>query len=92
MVQQVKFKMDARKIELELHTKEKIEKSVVMEFLGGLPLEGLKNLVSFREIDPCNDKEWEVEENRGLLRKLEFTGSVQYRAELLIEVGKKWDN
>lgn len=64
--------------------KNRIEKDIIINFLKELPLEKLKKLVNFQEIDFENKELWINYDNLEMLKQLKFEGVVKYTAEIKI--------
>ena len=70
--------------------KEHLEKEFIIQFFESLPVESLKDLVKFKEIDPKNKLIWDNVDRDpeliNLLYILRDRQKVMYRCELLLEV------
>lgn len=71
--------------ELPKDYKDKMEKDFIINFLGGLPIEGLKELINFKEIDFENKDLWAVYENQEMLTQLRYENVLKFSAELSLE-------
>ena len=65
--------------------KDVIEKNFILNFFKQLPIEGLKKLVNFQEIDFENQELWEDSKKRELLSQLRDENVVKYTCELYLE-------
>jgi hypothetical protein len=65
--------------------REVVEKHFIMDFLAGIPLDDLKKLVGFDQLDPSDREKWignpDIPER---LYELRTQGVVLYEAELII--------
>lgn len=70
--------------------KDIIEKSLIMDFIKDIPLESLKKLVNFKEIDFDNTelqiKAMTDERLFDLLYELRYKNTVQYEYELWLDI------
>jgi hypothetical protein len=62
--------------------KEVVEKTFILNFFKELPIESLKKLINFQEIDFENSKLWEDPKKRELLSQLRDENVVKYTCEL----------
>ena len=62
--------------------KDVIEKKAIMDFLKQLPLDKLKALLSYTEINPDNPKLWEDYDMQDLLKQLRFDGEYIIRMQI----------
>ncbi len=67
-------------------SKEIIEKQIVMDFFNKLPIDALKKLVNFQEIDFKNLDLWANENLQELLCRLADINHVQYSCEIYLEI------
>lgn len=65
--------------------KDVVEKQIIMDFFGKMPIESLKKLINFQEIDFENKKLWNDYDKQELLSQLRDEKVVQYTCELYIE-------
>lgn len=65
--------------------KEVIEKTFILNFFKELPIESLKKLINFQEIDFENSKLWEDHKKRELLSQLRDENVVKYTCELSLD-------
>ena len=61
-----------------------IEKRIIMEFLHELPIEELKKLINFQEIDYEKKELWDDCKNREMLMQLRDENVVKYTFELYL--------
>lgn len=64
--------------------KDVIEKRAIMDFIKQLPLDKLKALLSYTEINPDNPKLWEDYDLQDLLKQLRFEGEYIIRMQIKI--------
>jgi hypothetical protein len=62
--------------------KDVIEKKFILNFFKELPVESLKKLINFKEIDFESNELWDIPENREMLRRLREENVVKYTCEL----------
>lgn len=65
--------------------KEVVEKTFILNFFKELPIESLKKLINFQEIDFENSKLWEDSKNLELLSQLRYENVVKYTCELSLD-------
>lgn len=65
--------------------KDVVEKQIVMDFLGKMPIESLKKLINFQEIDFENKELWNDYDKQEMLSQLRDENVVKYTCELYIE-------
>lgn len=65
--------------------KDVVEKQIIMDFFTKIPIESLKKLINFQEIDFENKKLWNDYDKQELLSQLRDENVVQYTCELYIE-------
>ena len=65
--------------------KDVVEKQIIMDFFTKIPIESLKELINFQEIDFENKKLWNDYDKQELLSQLRYENVVQYTCELYIE-------
>lgn len=62
-----------------------IEKKIIIDFFANLPIESLKELVNFKEIDFENRELWNDFNNIEILSQLRDENVVKYTCELYLE-------
>lgn len=71
-------------------TKEQIEKEFILKFLSSMPLNKLKLITKFGELDPSNESFWmqaELDNNEYMLKKLNGLASkkcIEFNVEVKI--------
>ena len=65
--------------------KDVIEKTFILNFFKELPIESLKKMINFKEMDFENKELWDIPENIELLRQLRNENVVQYICELYLD-------
>ena len=65
--------------------KDVIEKTFILNFFKELPIESLKKLINFNEMDFENKELWDIPRNRELLSQLRNENVVQYTCELYLD-------
>ena len=61
---------------------EEIEREAIMRFLKDLPLDKLKKLVNFKEINPSKIELWNDYDLQDELKRLKFEGLVKIKTHL----------
>jgi hypothetical protein len=69
--------------------KDIIERSFILTFFKDLPIESLKKLINFKEIDFENKELWKDPNNYELLSQLRYENAIQYTCELYLETEKQ---
>jgi hypothetical protein len=72
------------KYSLRVIPKRVIEKQFIMDFFKEMPIENLKKLINFQEIDFENKELWNDYNKQELLSQLRDENVVQYTCELYI--------
>jgi hypothetical protein len=62
-----------------------VEKQIIMDFFAKMPIESLKKLINFQEIDFENKELWNDYNKQEMLSQLRDENVVQYTCELYIE-------
>ena len=65
--------------------KDVIEKTFILNFFKELPIESLKKLINFNEMDFENKELWDIPRNRELLSQLRNENVVRYTCELYLD-------
>lgn len=63
------------------------EKQFIIDFFKELPLDDLKRLINFKEMNPDNDDLWKEPNNHDLLHQLKFKNEVLFSCELWLDNG-----
>ena len=70
---------------LPQHFKERSEREFILNFFDKLPIEDLKKLISFKEIDFEKTELWKDYENHEFLNQLRDENVIKYTCELYLD-------